>query len=164
MGLVKTVLLGRKNGVRSRIRRAFSGDPPPDTSPNSSASAPTWQAATPVASTPARPEPPKDVTPPEGFEVVLHRDALASGEVTEIIIGGTAIALGNVDGDFHACANSCPHADGPLGEGSLEGTVLTCPYHGWRFDLGDGTCHTNPQVKVKIYEVEVVGDAVCVRL
>ncbi len=165
--LVKTLLLGRENGIRARLRRGIFGGGSEDTSPGSSYSAPRDEPAPPPAAEAAlglQPEPPRDVTPPDGFEVVLHKDALAPGKVTEIIIGGTAIAVANVDGTFRACTNTCPHADGPLGEGSLDGGLLTCPYHGWQFDLAEGRCTTNGDVELETYEVQVVGDAVCVRI
>lgn len=110
------------------------------------------------------PEAPKDVTPPDGYEVVLHKDALKQGQVTEIIIGGRAIALAHTHEGIRACSNTCPHADGPMGEGTLTGAVLTCPYHGWEFDLRDGSCLTNPSATLPIFDVKIVGDAVCVKL
>ncbi len=164
MGLLRTILLGRPNGIRSRIRCRVFGGAPEDTSPTSSHSAP---RSTPLAAEPVQrlgTEPPRDVTPPVGFEVVLHKDSLKSGQVVEVIIAGTAIAVANVDGDYHATTNTCPHADGPLGEGELSGSVLTCPYHGWRFDVVDGSCQTNSEVTLQRYDVQIVGDAVCVRL
>jgi len=109
-------------------------------------------------------EPPKDVTPPEGFEVVLHKDALGAGEVIEIIIAGRAIAVANVDGSFFALSNACPHAQGPLGEGALAGPVVSCPYHGWEFDVRTGACLTDPASEVETYAVEVVDHAVCVAI
>lgn len=165
MGLVRTILLGRPDGIRSKLRRAFGGGSE-DTSPGSAYSAPRDDAPPPPAEAALglHPEPPRDVTPPDGYEVVLHKDALKPGKVTEIIIGGTAIAVANADGTFHACTNSCPHAGGPLGEGTLEGGELTCPYHGWSFDLKQGVCLTNGDVEFLTYDVQVVGDAVCVRL
>jgi len=166
MGMLKTLILGRENGIRSKIREMVLGGGGEDTSPNISYSAPSYSPSTaPVSATPsASHEPPRDVTPPEGFEVVMHKDALASGEVTEVIAGGTAIALCNVEGTYHAVENTCPHAEGPLGEGSLDGTTLTCPYHGWAFDITDGACQTNTEASIATYEVAIEGDAVCVRL
>ena len=166
MGLLKTLIVGRKNGLRAGLRRRFTGAEPPDTSPSVSHSAPRHDDAPPPAEAALglRPEAPKDVTPPDGYEVVLHKDALKAGLITEIIIGGTAIAVANIDGTFRACVNTCPHAGGPLGEGALDGSVLTCPYHGWAFDLSNGACVTNPDVELEMYDVEVVGDAVCVRI
>jgi nitrite reductase (NADH) small subunit len=157
MGLFKTLVLGRDNGIRSRIRRMlFGGGGSVDTSPGSAYSAPTYDREADAPPPPAEaalglhPEAPKDTTPPDGFEVVLHKDALKPGQVTEIIIAGTAIAVANVDGTFRACTNTCPHAGGPMGEGSLSGAELTCPYHGWAFDLTDGACSTNPDVRLQL--------------
>ena len=109
-------------------------------------------------------EPPKDVTPPEGFEVVLHKDALETGEVTEIIIAGKAIAVCNVGGEFFAITNSCPLAGCPLSEGSLDGHVITCPYHGWSYDVRSGLGITYPDSKIQKYEACVKEDAVCVKV
>lgn len=166
MGLLRTLLLGREDGFRSRARRRLFGE-----QDNALvAQEPYKHSAVGGAGRPEAAEkalnlgvePPKDVTPPDGFEVVLHKDALQPGDVIEVIIAGKAIAVANVEGEYHACSNSCPHAEGPLGEGSLEGHVLTCPYHGWKFDLRDGSCLTSPDDKIGLYKVEIVEDAVCV--
>lgn len=163
MGLVKKVLLGRENGIRARLRRRLLG-----AGSGQLESTPARQAARAVrppgeAVLGRQPEAPKDVTPPEGYEVVLHRDALKPGEVTEVIVGGQAVCLANVDGEFHAVSNVCPHAEGPLGEGTLEGVILTCPYHGWTYDVTTGACGTNPDIRIDTYDVVVEGEAVCVR-
>jgi nitrite reductase (NADH) small subunit/3-phenylpropionate/trans-cinnamate dioxygenase ferredoxin subunit len=159
MGLLSTVLFGRENGLRARIRRKITGEASGGSSTVEVPPPPPAEAALGLS-----PEAPKDVTPPDGYEVVLHKDALKPGMVTEIIIGGRAIAVANVDGDFRACVNACPHADGPLGEGSLDGGLLTCPYHGWQFDLESGACPTNPDVTLTTFDVQVVDTAVCVRI
>jgi nitrite reductase (NADH) small subunit/3-phenylpropionate/trans-cinnamate dioxygenase ferredoxin subunit len=167
MGLVRTILFGRPDGTRAKIRRMFLGGGPVDTSPGSAYSAPRDDDDAPPPAEAAlglQPEPPRGVTPPDGYEVVLHKDALKPGKVTEIIIGGTAIAVANGDGTFYACTNSCPHAGGPLGEGTLDGHELTCPYHGWSYDLAEGVCLTNGDVEFQTFDVQVVGDAVCVKL
>ncbi len=159
MGLLSTLVFGRKNGIRARLKRVILGGEQPEPIRNDPSPPPPAEAALGLS-----PEAPKDVTPPDGYEVVLHREALKPGMVTEIIIGGRAIAVANVEGSFRACVNACPHADGPLGEGSLDGGLLTCPYHGWQFDLATGACPTNPDVTLTTYDVQVVGDAVCVRI
>ena len=109
-------------------------------------------------------EPPKNVTPPEGFEVVLHVDALKEDEVTQVIIAGTAIAIARSKDGFFAIENNCPHAGGPMSEGFLEGNQISCPYHGWAFDLRDGSCTTNPQSCLQTYEVQTIDTAVCVKI
>lgn len=163
MGVLRNLLFGRPNGIRSRF---FGGKESPSPAPGARAPAPPRPSSLEPAekSLQLKKEPPRGVTPPEGFEVVLHREALEQGRIIEIIVGGTAIAVANVEGSFHAVSNQCPHAEGPLGEGSLEGSVVTCPYHGWQYDVTDGRCLTNPNVKVKTFPVQVVGEAVCVKL
>jgi nitrite reductase/ring-hydroxylating ferredoxin subunit len=177
MGLVRTLVVGRSDGLRSRLRSmlglgsAPAARPAPTVSPGAFGGG--GSGAAPTASVRSEPaekalrlnrEPPKNVTPPEGYEVVLHKDALEKGRIIEIIIAGKAIAVANVEGSFYAINNACPHAEGPLGEGGMDGTLVTCPYHGWQFDVTDGSCKTNPYSKVQTYPVQVVDSAVCVKL
>jgi nitrite reductase/ring-hydroxylating ferredoxin subunit len=160
MGLVSNLLFGRENGIRARIQRKLVGgkdgvaarnDPPPP---------PPAEAALGLS-----PEAPKDVTPPEGYEVVLHREALGPGLLTEIIIAGRAITVANVAGSFQACASSCTHSSPcPLGEGSLEDGIITCWVHGWQYNLETGDCLTTPDAPLSTFDVQIVGDAVCVKI
>jgi nitrite reductase (NADH) small subunit len=79
-------------------------------------------------------------------------------------VNGKTLAVFNVDGAFHAIDNTCIHRGGPLGEGELEGSVVTCPWHGWQYDVTTGTCVANPAAKVERYEVTVEGTDVKVLL
>ncbi len=54
------------------------------------------------------------------------------------------VALFNVDGEILALNNTCPHAGGPLGEGTLDGEFVECPWHGWEFNVRTGQCMKNP--------------------
>jgi nitrite reductase (NADH) small subunit len=163
MSLWKDLLLGRPDGLRSTVRKPLASmlglSPQAEAPPPMDEPIEAGEKALNLGI-----EPPKDVTPPDGYEVVLHRDALQPGQVVEVIIAGKAIAVANIDGEYHACSNVCPHAEGPLGEGQLEGTVLTCPYHGWQFDITDGSCVTSPEDAVPVYPVQIVKDAVCVAI
>lgn len=73
---------------------------------------------------------------------------------------GKEIALFNVDGDIFALDNTCPHAGGPLGEGSMEERIVTCPWHGWSFDVRSGECQNNPDVSAKCFKVSVKGEEI----
>jgi len=53
---------------------------------------------------------------------------------------GARLVLSRVNDDVFACEAECAHQGGPLGEGRLSGTRLTCPWHGWMFELKSGTC------------------------
>ena len=64
-------------------------------------------------------------------------------------VNGKALAVFNVDGQFHVIDNTCLHRGGPLGEGELEANVVTCPWHGWQFNVTTGVCVNNPSAKVE---------------
>ncbi len=81
-----------------------------------------------------------------------------------IPVKGEVIALFNVDGKFYAIDNACPHRGGPLGEGDLEGCVVTCPWHGWNFDVTTGCSHDIPDEKIKTYSCRIEGETVWVEL
>lgn len=79
-------------------------------------------------------------------------------------VDGTQIAVFNVDGTFCAVNNVCPHRGGPLGEGDLEGSVVTCPWHGWQFDVKTGKNPVNPAAQVKTFPCKVEGSDVCIEV
>jgi nitrite reductase (NADH) small subunit len=81
--------------------------------------------------------------------------APGSGMVAEV--NGQTIALFNVEGTYYAVGNTCVHRGGPLGEGDLEGDTISCPWHGWEYNVKTGACINNPAASVKSYEVKVDG-------
>ncbi len=77
---------------------------------------------------------------------------------------GRQLALFRVAGRYYAIDNTCPHRGGPLGEGDLEGAVVVCPWHAWRWDVTTGANVNNPAVNVACFPVTVEGDEVFVDL
>jgi len=75
------------------------------------------------------------------------------GTSIERVVDGRVVALANVAGVWHALDGLCPHQGGPLGTGQLCGTVLTCPWHGWQFDVVSGRHRLSPTVHQQVYEV-----------
>ena len=94
------------------------------------------------------------------------------GEAADIGVGegrvveadGKTLALFNVDGAFYALDNACAHRGGSLGEGDLEGTVVVCPWHAWRWDVKTGANVNNPAVRMTCFPVSVDGGRVFVEL
>lgn len=84
------------------------------------------------------------------------------GKARVVRAGGREIALYNVGGKFYATSNVCPHRGGPLGEGELEGSVITCPHHAWQFDVTTGTNVRMPLSKVQTFKVVVQDNDVMV--
>lgn len=69
---------------------------------------------------------------------------------------GTEIALFKRSEEIYALENACPHQGGPLGEGTLEGGCVTCPWHGWQFDIQTGSCQNMPGEDARTIPIEVV--------
>jgi len=89
------------------------------------------------------------------FEKLASLAELPPGSLIEIVRGGDLYALCNVDGNVRALSGVCPHAGGPLGQGAMEGTLLTCPFHAWQFDSATGACEFNETIRVPTYPVRV---------
>ncbi len=83
-----------------------------------------------------------------------------TGKVVEA--GGKTIAVFNCEGSFYAVDNTCKHRGGPLGEGSLSGKTVTCPWHGWEYDVSTGACAMDASITVQKFAVKVEGDDVLV--
>ncbi len=69
------------------------------------------------------------------------------------------IALFRIDEKIYAMDNTCPHRGGPLGEGALQGHIVTCPWHGWQFDICTGQLAMGGD-GVAIYPIEIIGEEV----
>ena len=87
-----------------------------------------------------------------------------AGEGRVVEADGRTLALFNVDGAFYALDNDCSHRGGPLGEGDLDGKVVVCPWHAWRWDVTTGSNANNPALKMACYPVSVDGGRVFVEL
>ena len=98
------------------------------------------------------------------FVRAARKEEVPPGSIREFQLDGTTIALANVDGKFYAINNTCLHRGGPLGEGELEGKVVTCPWHGWQYDVTTGKVVMNPSVGVDCYTLELRGDDIFVNV
>jgi 3-phenylpropionate/trans-cinnamate dioxygenase ferredoxin subunit len=78
-------------------------------------------------------------------------------------VNGTRVVLARVGERVYACADTCSHQGGPLSQGKLAGTKLTCPWHGWLYDVRTGQCLMPRRgAAVETYAVRVEGDNVWV--
>jgi 3-phenylpropionate/trans-cinnamate dioxygenase ferredoxin subunit len=100
-------------------------------------------------------------------------------EIKESIAGERKVIVVKIDGKYYAADAKCPHMQADLSQGKLEGTVITCPLHGSRFDLKDGSVVNwlgmtgialkaagalHVPKKIGIYKVEIDGDTVLVEV
>ncbi|MCE9625577.1 MAG: Rieske 2Fe-2S domain-containing protein [Deltaproteobacteria bacterium] len=98
------------------------------------------------------------------FVRAAKRQDIPSGSGVASECNGKPVSIFNVAGEFYATQGKCPHRGGPLDEGELEGQVVTCPWHAWRFDVCTGINADNPHSKLVVYPVKLEGDDVLVEM
>ena len=98
------------------------------------------------------------------FVKVATTSELPPGALIEVQHAGENYALCNVDGQIRAIFGDCPHEGGPLGQGALEGPLVSCPWHCWQFDSLTGVCVQGDDVVLETYPVRVEGGDVLVQL
>ncbi len=86
------------------------------------------------------------------------------GACREVVAGDRIVALFNVDGELHALDGVCPHQGGPLGKGNLQGHVVTCPWHGWQFDVRNGEFQLRKSLVQPKLNLRTIDDVVQVEI
>lgn len=71
---------------------------------------------------------------------------------------GKEVALFNINGNFHAIENFCPHKAYPLADSPIRGNIVECNLHSWRFDVRTGECYTKKNCSIESYEVVIEDD------
>jgi nitrite reductase (NADH) small subunit len=96
------------------------------------------------------------------FVKLASLNDLPVGAAKEVEFEGRVYALYNIDGVISAIDGICPHQGGPLADGFVEGTTVTCPWHGWQFDIRSGKTPLGPKITQSVYAVEIDGQDVLV--
>jgi nitrite reductase/ring-hydroxylating ferredoxin subunit len=100
-----------------------------------------------------------------GFVTVMKTSELPPGQMRLVLVKGMEIVVANVGGGFRAFGNLCPHEEGPLCEGELDGDTVVCPWHYSRFDTLTGEVIDGvADAPIRTYEVRVSGENVDVRV
>ncbi len=81
-----------------------------------------------------------------------------------VTLNGKALLLVNVKGEFFACDNECPHQGSPMTAGIVMDGTISCPRHGYRFDLRTGSCADVPAFTLKLYPTELRGEELFVEI
>lgn len=96
------------------------------------------------------------------FTKVATTAEIPKGSGKAVELAGKTIAVFNCDGKFYAIDNTCQHQGGPLAEGMLAGNSVTCPWHGWEYDVATGACAMDPSLVNTPYDVKVEGEDIFV--
>lgn len=98
------------------------------------------------------------------FETVARVGDIPEGTGLTVEVNGRMVAVFNNGGHYEAIDDLCPHMGASLAGGELQGGVVTCPWHAWRFRVNDGTWCDNPRIRIDSFEVRVVGEEIQVRV
>ena len=149
--LIRWVILGRKQGLRAWLRARAGAE----------RSAASSRPVTPNRSSAAAAPGP---SPMEGWTVLVSDAELSDGDVIEAMVGDRALAVARVGEEVYALDNVCPHAGGPLGDGTLDGCELTCPWHGWQYDVESGQNCLTESICQTSWPVEIENGHVTIEL
>ncbi len=101
------------------------------------------------------------MTDDDGQVALCRADAVAPGRAQRVVVGTQAVAVFNVDGRFHVTDDTCTHGFSSLSQGDLDGCVVTCAWHGGRFDVTTGAAVGPPCVApINVYRCTVRGGEV----
>ena len=99
------------------------------------------------------------------MQSVGRAEQIPPGQACLVTVDGKEVALFNVEGQFYAIGNRCPHRSGPLVRGRIERVfgseeevvpttlAVRCPIHGWLFELATGRCFTRPSASTPVFPV-----------
>jgi nitrite reductase/ring-hydroxylating ferredoxin subunit len=97
----------------------------------------------------------------DSYVKVGRVDDFPIGSLKKVTVGSEDVVVGNVGGKLQAIANKCTHRGGPLNEGELEGSTITCPWHGGQFDLMTGKVLGPPPMRDEVaFDVRIEGSDV----
>jgi nitrite reductase/ring-hydroxylating ferredoxin subunit len=100
----------------------------------------------------------------EEFVPVLEEKELQEGKMKRISVEGTPILLIKQQGKIFAIDNRCPHQACSLSNGTLDGLVIICPCHDWRFNLETGEYEDDPSLKLATFEWKVEAGKIYVKI
>ncbi len=98
------------------------------------------------------------------FVKVAQTSEIPAGQGKCVEVEGRRLAIFNVDGSYYAIDDVCQHQGGPLGEGELNGKIVTCPWHGWEYDVTNGINTFDTDLKQEQFQVKVDGNDILVAL
>ena len=98
------------------------------------------------------------------FVKVASVSDLKDGEGKAVEANGKPIALFKIEGKFYAIDNTCKHKGGPLGDGLIDNEIVTCPWHGWQYNIKTGENQVDSNIKMDKFNVKVEGEDVLVEV
>ncbi|MCA8994115.1 MAG: Rieske 2Fe-2S domain-containing protein [Planctomycetaceae bacterium] len=91
-------------------------------------------------------------------------DSFPNNEGRECTVADRIVAVFRQENEFRAIDGICAHAGGPLAKGTLQGGIVTCPWHGWQYDITTGQHCLTPQICQQSFPCKVEDDQLWVEL
>lgn len=100
----------------------------------------------------------------EEYTKALAEAELNGNPLKKVVVKGREIVICKHPDGIFAMTAVCPHAGGPLEEGDLTEDFITCPWHGWSFNIKDGSYCMNPRIKLPCYPVKTEGGWIYIKV
>ena len=100
---------------------------------------------------------------PNWIDVAAEADC-GPGQALEVVAAKRMIAIYHTEDGYFATDGMCAHQGGPVGQGELCGNIVTCPWHGWQFDVTSGQHCLNANLQHPCFAVKVEGADVLVEI
>jgi nitrite reductase (NADH) small subunit len=101
---------------------------------------------------------------PNFIKLASASELPSENRAKEFPCGDKVICVANVNGAITAMENVCLHRGGPLGQGTIEGGKVVCPWHGWQWDPQTGQAVHNPNAKLAVYPIKVENGDVMIEI
>ena len=101
---------------------------------------------------------------PENYVKVAQASAVKPGRLAMAKVGDVEVMIANLDGEFYALDNFCPHEGWALHEGILEDDCVECPGHSHFYSVKNGQRTGVPEESARSFPVKVEGDDILVDL
>ena len=88
---------------------------------------------------------------------MLKKNQVRENVINSVEVDGRPVIVTQIDGNLFAFGAKCPHASGDLRAGTLHRGRITCPTHGWKFDIQTGRCYTDQDCRLRRYRIELEG-------
>lgn len=95
---------------------------------------------------------------------VAEANEIGEGQAKTVIIAGKQVAVFKIKNQYFAISNNCLHRGGPLGEGEVKNYEVTCPWHGWKYSILDGSFALIPTLRVNTFPVKESPDGVFIEI
>ena len=95
-----------------------------------------------------------------GLERLCLLDDLPEGAGKEFLVSGKIVAVFRLEQQVFALDGMCAHQGGPIAQGQVQNNCVTCPWHGWQYNLHNGNNLLTGKQMLATYQTAMVGDEI----